>query len=72
VTYMVIKLYCEEVPWEGDKSPVKLHELMEKVMEQVKKEYYLTFYKHLLVCDLVLRPKFSQEIQAHYDNYPEP
>ncbi len=44
MTYMVIKLYCEKVPQEGDKFPVKLHELMEKVMEQVKKEYYLIFY----------------------------
>jgi len=72
VTYIVIELYCEEVPREGDKSLVKLHELMEKAMEQVKKEYYLTFYKHLLVCDPALRQKFLQEIQAHYDNYPEP
>ncbi len=71
MTYMAIKLYFEQAPREGDKSPIKLHELMEKAMEQVKKEYYLTFYKHLLVCDLALRPKFLQEIQAHYDNYLE-
>lgn len=37
-TYMAIKLYCEEVPQEGDRSPTKLHELMEKDMEHVKKE----------------------------------
>jgi hypothetical protein len=37
-------------------------------MEQVKKEHYLAFCKHLLVCDLVLGLKFLQEIQARYDN----
>jgi hypothetical protein len=30
---MAIKLYCEEVPEEGDISFAKLQELMEKAME---------------------------------------
>jgi hypothetical protein len=30
---MVVKLYYEEVPHEGDRFVAKLHELIEKVME---------------------------------------
>jgi hypothetical protein len=45
---------------------------MEKAMEQVRKEHYLTFCKHLLVCDPGLWIEFLQEIQAHYDNNLEP
>ncbi len=45
---------------------------MEKEMEQVKKGYYLTFYKHLPICDRTFRPNFLHEIQAHYDNFPKP
>ncbi len=41
-------------------------------MEQVRKEHYLAFYKHLLVCDLGFGIEHLQEIQAHYDNNPEP
>jgi hypothetical protein len=59
---MVVKLYCEKVPQEGDRYPAKLQELMENAMEQVRKEHYLVFCKHLHVCDLVLGPKFLQEI----------
>jgi hypothetical protein len=69
---MALKQYCEKFPREGDKSLVKLHELMEKEMEQVKKGYYLTFYKHLPICDRTFRPNFLHEIQAHYDNFPKP
>jgi hypothetical protein len=49
---MVVKFYCEDIPQEGDKSPIKMQELIEKAMEQVRKEHYLAFCKHLLVCDL--------------------
>jgi hypothetical protein len=37
MTNMVIKLYCEEVPQEGDRYPTKLQEFMKKEMEQVRK-----------------------------------
>jgi hypothetical protein len=50
-----IKLYCEKVLKEGDKSPTKLQ----------------TFYKHLPDCDLAFGLEFLQEIQAHYDNNPK-
>jgi hypothetical protein len=40
-------------------------------MEQMRKEHYLTFCKHLLDCDLAFELKFLQEIQAHYDNNPK-
>jgi hypothetical protein len=36
-------------------------------MEQVRKEHYQTFCKHLPICDLALELEFLQEIQAHYD-----
>jgi hypothetical protein len=56
---MVVKLYCENGIEEDDRSPIKLQELMEKAMEQVRKTHYSTFYKHLpIICDLVLGPKF--------------
>jgi len=56
---MVVKLYCENGIEEDYRSPIKLQELMEKAMEQVRKTHYSTFYKHLpIICDLVLGPKF--------------
>jgi hypothetical protein len=55
---MAFKFYCENVPQEGDKSLAKMQELIEKVMEQVKKEHYSTFCKHLFVYDPGLGPEF--------------
>ncbi len=68
---MAIKLYCQDIPREGDRSPTKMQELIEKAMEQVRKEHYLAFCKHLHVCDMGFGIKFVQEIQAHYDNNPK-
>ncbi len=48
VANMAVKLYYENVPQEGDKSPTKMH--------------YSAFYKHLLVCDPGLWTEFLQEI----------
>jgi hypothetical protein len=39
---------------------------MEKAVEQVKKDHYSTFYKHL-ICDQAFSPDFLKEIQVHYD-----
>ncbi len=36
-------------------------------MEQVRKDHYFAFHKHLLVCNLALCPNFLKEIQVHYD-----
>jgi hypothetical protein len=65
---MAIKLYFGDVPEEGDRSPANMQELIKNAMEQVKKEHYLTFYKHLLVCDWSMGSGFLLEIQTHYDN----
>jgi hypothetical protein len=49
---MAIKLYCENIPQETGRSPAKMQELIENAMKQVRKEHYLTFCKHLPICDL--------------------
>ncbi len=59
---MAIKLYYENVPQEGDRSPTKMHKLIEKTMEQMRKEHYLAFRKHLHVCNPNLGIEFLQEI----------
>jgi hypothetical protein len=58
VANVVIRLYYEEVFDPTKRSIAKLQEHMVKVMEQVKKDHYLTFCKHLLVCDPALGPIF--------------
>jgi hypothetical protein len=40
---------------------------MEKVLEQVRKDHYSAFCKHLLVRDFFLVVDFLREIQVHYD-----
>jgi hypothetical protein len=40
---------------------------MERAMDQVKKDHYSTFCKHLLVFDLALGPNFLKEIQVYYN-----
>jgi hypothetical protein len=57
-----MKLYYEKVPNLAKRSIAKLQERMEKAMEVVWKEHYSVFYKHLLICDLVLGPNFLKEI----------
>ncbi len=59
---VAVKLYYEEVPNLAKRSTTKLQERMEKAMEVVWREHYLAFYKHLLICDLVLGPNFLKEI----------
>jgi hypothetical protein len=58
ITNMAVKLYYE------DCKNVRIN----RAMEQVKKKHYLTFCKHLPVCDSSLGIESLQEIQAHYDN----
>ncbi len=58
-----MNIYYEEFPLEADHSLVKLKEQMEKAMEQVKKDRYSTFYKHLPVYDHALGMDFLKEIQ---------
>jgi hypothetical protein len=45
---------------------------MEKVVEQVNKDHYSAFYKHLLICDQALGLDFLKEIQVHYDMNSKP
>jgi hypothetical protein len=40
---------------------------MERTMDQVRKDHYSTFYKHLQVCDPSLGPYFLKETHFHYD-----
>jgi hypothetical protein len=40
---------------------------MERAMEQVRKDHYLAFCKHLPICDPFLGVNFLREIQVHYD-----
>ncbi len=60
-------MYYEESPLEANCSPIKLKERMEKAMEQVKKDHYFAFCKHLSVCNLAFSTNFFKEIQVHYD-----
>jgi hypothetical protein len=62
-----VKMYYEEFPLEADHSLVKLKEWMEKVMEQVRKNHYSAFCKHLLMCNLAFGIDFQMDIQVHYD-----
>jgi hypothetical protein len=40
---------------------------MDRAMEQVRKDHYSTFCKHLLVCDISMGSDFLKEIHVHYD-----
>jgi hypothetical protein len=40
---------------------------MERAMDQVRKDHYSAYYKHLLICDPSLGVDFLKKIQAHYD-----
>jgi hypothetical protein len=64
---VVVKLYYEEVLDPAKRSTTKVQEHMENAMEQVKKDHYSAFYKHLLVYDQALGFDFIKEIQVHYD-----
>jgi hypothetical protein len=46
--------------------------LMEKAMEQIKKEHLITFTKQLLICYPSLGPKFLWQIYIHYDMNSDP
>jgi hypothetical protein len=48
---VTIKLYYEEFLKGGEHSLIKFNECMERAMDQVKKDHYFSFYKHLHVCD---------------------
>jgi hypothetical protein len=72
VANVAIKLYYEEVPDPRKRSTPTLQKCMEKVMEQVRKDHYLAFCKHLLVCDPTLGPNFLKEIQVQYDMSSKP
>ncbi len=63
---VTIKLYYEEFTKGGEHSPIKLKEWKEKAMEQVKKDHYFKFCKHLPMCDLAF-PDFFKAIHIHYD-----
>jgi hypothetical protein len=41
---------------------MKFQEWMEKAMDEVRKDHYLAFYKHLPICDTSLGLDFLKEI----------
>jgi hypothetical protein len=53
-----VKLNYEKVLDKKLMSLSKLHALMDKVMDQIRKDHNYAFTKHLLVCDLALGPEF--------------
>jgi hypothetical protein len=69
---VAVKSYYEEVLDPRKRYTTILQKCMEKVMEQVRKDHYLTFCKHLLIFDLTLGPNFLKEIQVHYDMNSKP
>jgi hypothetical protein len=69
---VVVKLYYEEILNNKKKSIVKIQECMEKAIEQVRKDHYFVFFKHLSMCDLELGLDFLKEIQVYYDMNLEP
>ncbi len=66
-TNVDIKLYYEKMPKNWEHFQVKLQKWMEKVMEQVWKDEYFAFCKHMLVCDFMFGHDFLKEIQLHYN-----
>jgi hypothetical protein len=51
-------MYYEEFPLEVDCSPIKLRSGWKKAMEQIKKDLYFFFCKHLPMCDHAFGTKF--------------
>lgn len=58
----MVKLHYEKFLNTQDHSPMKFQEWMEKIMDQVKKDRYLAFYKHFPMCDLSIGSYFLKEI----------
>jgi hypothetical protein len=63
----VVKLYYEKFPDIRNCSPLKFQEQMKRAMEQVRKDHYSAFCRHLLVCDISMGSNFLKEIHVHYD-----
>lgn len=64
---VVMKLYYEEVLDLALPSPSRMQELMEKAMDQVRKENYSDFLKCLPICDPIFGKEFLEQVQMHYD-----
>jgi hypothetical protein len=62
ISYVVMKLYYEEILDENLMSPSKLQALMNKKMDQVQKDHTFAFTKHLLVCDPAIGLEFLKRI----------
>jgi hypothetical protein len=60
VVNVAMKLYYEEVLDPTLPSPSRMQEFMEKAMDQVRKENYNAFLKHLLICDPIFGKKFLE------------
>lgn len=64
---VMMKLYYEKVIDLTFPSPSRMQELMEKAMDQVRKENYNAFLKHLPICDPIFGKEFLEQVQMHYD-----
>jgi hypothetical protein len=60
--YVAVKLYYEEVLDPSLSSPSRMQELMEKVMDQVQKENFRAFLKHLPIYDPILGDEFLEQV----------
>ncbi len=56
-----MKMYYEEFPLEGGPFLIKFKERMEKAMDQVRKDHYFTFCKHLPIYDHALHMDSSRK-----------
>jgi hypothetical protein len=45
---------------------------MEKAMDQVKKENYNAFCRHLPICNPIFGEEFFEQVQMHYDMSSKP
>lgn len=66
---VTMKLYYKEVPDPSCHSPSKMQELMEKAMDQVRKDNFSAFVKHLFVSNPIPGEEFLEHVQMHYDMF---
>ncbi len=67
-----MKIYYENIPTSGERSIIEFQKQMERTMEQVHKDHYFVFCKHLSMCDPTWGLGFLKEIQTHYNMNSKP
>ncbi len=69
---VTVKLYYKGVLDPSFNSPSRMQEFMEKAMDQVRKENFNAFLKHLFIYNPILGNKFLEQVYMHYDMFSEP